>query len=85
MLVFNGGHVKNGKIVANDTKYCSRNVHLDCFDCEIEGVMERIGYVETASSVGMIKDSEIHARDYFNICVLWLLMVEIYFWTVSTM
>lgn len=67
VLVFNGGHVKNGKIVANDTKYCSRNVHSDCFDCEIEGVMERIGYVETASSVGMIKDSEIHARDNYNI------------------
>lgn len=58
VLVFNGGSLRNGKVVANDAKFCVKNNSPAFFDCEIDGAIEKIAYVVKACDAGMVKNSE---------------------------
>ena len=62
VLVFNGGSLKNGKIIGKDTKYCSKTDVTQCLKCDVGGTMKRIGYVVKASDRGMVKNNEKKAK-----------------------
>lgn len=62
VLVFNGGSLRNGKIIGKETKYCSKTDGSKCLKCDVGGTLERIGYVVKASERGMVKNSEKKAK-----------------------
>lgn len=63
VLVFKGGSLKNGTIIGNDTKYCSKKTKSQCLKCNVRGAIDSIGFVVKASDIGMEKDNEKSAKD----------------------
>ena len=66
VLLFNGGSLKNGRIVGNDTQYCAKTPSK-VFTCDTTGSFQQVAYIVKASEVGMIKNNANKAGTNFNI------------------
>ena len=62
VFVFNGGCLKNGRLIGNDTQYCVKTVGSDsCFECDTIGTFERVAYIVKASERGLVSNSTVDA------------------------
>ena len=66
VLLFNGGSLKNGRIVSNDTQYCYRTQDR-VFDCDTTGSIEPVPYIVKASEAGLIKNNISRANSNYLI------------------
>jgi hypothetical protein len=66
VLLFNGGNLKNGRIVSNDTQYCTK-VPGKVFACDTTGLFQQVAYIEKASEVGMAKNNANRGGTNYNI------------------
>ncbi len=71
VLAFNGGALKNGRVIGNNTQYCSKFKSSVLRDCEVDGSWEEIGLVVKASERGMVANDEERSKDnYRALCSL---------------
>ena len=71
VLVFNGGALKNGRLIGNNTQYCSKVTSSVFQNCEVDGTMEKIGFVVKASERKMAANDEECSKDnYKALCSL---------------
>ena len=66
VLLFNGGSVKNGRIVSNGTQYCTKSLSK-VFACDTTGTFQQVAYIVKASEVGLAKNNINRAGTNFNI------------------
>ncbi len=66
VLLFNGGSLKNGRIVGNETQYCMKTPSR-VFACDTTGAFTQVAYIVKASETGLIKNNANKAGSNFNI------------------
>lgn len=66
VLLFNGGSLKNGRIVSNGSQYCSKTTSK-VFNCDTTGTFEQVAYIVKASDTGLAKNDANKASSNYNI------------------
>ena len=66
VLLFNGGSVKNGRIVSNGTQYCTKTPSR-VFACDTTGTFQQVAYIVKASEAGLAKNSANRAGANYSI------------------
>ena len=66
VLLFNGGSLKNGRIVGNETQYCSKTQNK-VFACDLTGTFTQVPYIVKASEAGLVKNNANKAGSNFSI------------------
>ena len=64
ILSFNGGRIRNGRLVADDTRYCVKTAQAASFNCDTTGTFEKIEFIVKASESGMSRSVSRGAANY---------------------
>lgn len=64
ILAFNGGRIRNGGLVAADTRFCARSSQAATFNCDTVGVFEKIEYIVKASEAGLSQSASRGTANY---------------------
>ena len=66
VLLFNGGSLKNGRIVGNETQYCTKTQNK-VFTCDLTGTFTQVPYIVKASEAGLVKNNANKAGSNYSI------------------
>ena len=66
ILLFNGGSLKNGRIVGDETQYCTK-IQSKIFACDTTGTFMQVPYIVKASEIGLVKNNANRAGSNYNI------------------
>ncbi len=64
ILSFNGGRIRNGRLVADDTRFCVKTAQAATFNCDTTGTFGQIDFIVKASEAGMTRNISRGAANY---------------------